>query len=236
MFEKVIAFIKASQSAQIAVALIVGMAIGALMYPTKHIEEKLNKTHEQEVATLNQQHAQELSTQKESYDKLSSDYKSYQQESSAKISSLTTQVSTLSSHQKTATYKVVHPDGTIEEKEFTSSDVDESNKVVTSVQEEFQTKIASIEKKWEDIHKQRVAELEKQYSAKEQSYQQTIDTLQKSKVETINPKSFGVEAGVLADKSYYGHVSYDIFGPFFLGLQTQFGNSNTVGAGLGIRF
>jgi hypothetical protein len=237
MFQRVIALIQASRGLQLALALLGGMAIGALMYPTRHIEEKLSKTHEQEIATLNQQHQSELQSEKDSYSKLSGQFTQYQQESSAKISSLTTQVSTLSSHKKTAMYKVVHPDGTIEEKEFTSSDIDESNKVVTSVQQEFQTKINSIEKKWEDIHQQRVAELQKEYDSKEQTYKQTIDTLQKSKVETINPKNFGLEAGVLANKDYYTHVTYDVFGPFFIGLQGQFGTTDsTAGVGVGIRF
>ncbi len=236
MFEKVITFIKASQAAQIAVALIAGMAIGALMYPTRHIEEKLNTTHQQEIEHLKAVQSSEMTAQKEQYSKLEQETKEYHKTTESKISSLTTQVTTLKSHQKTSSYKLVKPDGTIEERNFSESDVDESQSVVTSIQQEFKEKVDSIEKKWEQIHKERVTQIEKEFASKESDYQKTIDTLQKSKVEDVNKKSFGIEAGGLSNASYYGHITYDVFGPFFLGAQGQWGNSNAAGLGIGIRF
>jgi hypothetical protein len=236
MFEKVIAFIKASQAAQIALALLVGMAIGALFYPTKHIEERLDKLHQEEISSVKSSYEKQLQTEKENYTKLSQEYNEYHKTTESKISSLTSEVSTLKSHQKVAYYKIVKPDGTIEERQFTETDIDESKTVITSIQQEFKEKVDSIEKKWEQVHLQRVAEIKKEFAAKEEDYKKTIDQLHQEKVVDINKKSFGLEVGGLLNGNYYGHITYDVFGPFFLGAQGEFGPSSTAGLGVGLRF
>lgn len=236
MLEKIKAFIEASKAAQLILVLLGGMAIGAIMYPTKHIEERLTKIHQEEIISLKEQHQKELDSEHEEYLSLAASYHQYHDESESKISSLTTQITTLKSHQKTAHYKLVKPDGTIEERDFTDTDIDESNTVVTSIQQEFKEKVDSIEKKWEKIHKDRVVQIQKEFSSKEEDYKKTIDELHKEKVVDINKKSFGIEGGILTNKDYYGHVTYDVFGPFFVGAQGQFGLSPAAGLGVGIRF
>lgn len=236
MLEQVRDFIKNSQPTQFLLVLLVGVAVGAIFYPTKHIEEREKEKHELETKTLNEQHARELSQLHETLDKTVSDSKQYRSETESKITKLTTENSTLRSRQRVSTYKLVKPDGTIEEKSFTETDVDESKQVVTSIQEEFKQKVASIETKWETIHKDRVAVLQKEFDSKEETYKHQIDELSKEKIVDINKKSFGVEAGVLTSLNYYGHATYDVFGPFFLGLHGQFGPSSAAGVGLGLRF
>src|SRR5690606_32585529 len=119
---------------------------------------------------------------------------------------------------------------------FSESEVTESTKVIAQIQEEFKTKIESIEKKWSDVHRERVLELKKEYDSKLEEYQKKIVELEKDKIVDINKKSFGVEVGLVTGLNYYGHVTYDVFGPFFLGLHTQLGSSVSAGAGIGIRF
>ena len=230
-------FIQNSKPTQFLLVLLVGVAIGAIFYPTKHIEESLEKKHQEEITTLKEQHAKEDAKLQESIDKAQAETKQLHSSTDATINKLTTQIHDLQSKQKTSYYKIVRPDGTVEIKKYTESEVTESTKVITQIQEEFKQKIDAIEAKWETLHKERVAELKKDFDSKEQSYKKEIDELKQTKVVDINKKSFGVEGGMLLDGDYYMHATYDLFGPFFLGLQTQFGvDDKTVGAGIGLRF
>lgn len=236
MLERIKEFIKNNQWAQFVLVLLVGIAIGAVFYPTKHIEERERQKHEEETKVLKEQHSKELSEVRDTLDKTTKQASEYRSETERKITKLTTENSTLKSSNKTAYYKLVKPDGTIEIKKFTETQVDESKQVITSIQEEFKQKVASIETRWESIHKERVSSLQKEFNSKEEQYKHKIDELEKSKVVDINKKSFGAEAGVTTSLSYYGHVTYDVFGPVFVGLHAQFGPQVGAGAGLGLRF
>lgn len=213
-----------------------GIAIGALFYPTKRIEEKERQHYEEQLSIEKSNHSAEISQLNEKVTVAKQESLSIKMESEHKINSLTSEIKTLKSKQKTASYKIVRPDGTIEERQFSETEVDQSSQVVTQIQEEFKQKVEAIETKWENIHKERVSSIKKEFASKEETYQKKIFDLEKSKVTEINKKSFGLEAGLLSDKNYYGHVSYDVVGPFFLGLHAQFGVSTAGGAGLGIRF
>jgi hypothetical protein len=236
MWEKIKTTVEGSKVIQFVLVLLLGIAIGAIFYPTKKIEERERQKHELETKTLNEQHTKELSQARDVLDKVTSEYKYKLTETEKKVTKLTTENTTLKTSNKTAYYKIVRPDGTIEIKKFTETQVDESKQIITSIQEEFKQKVASIEAKWESVHKERVQALQKEFSSKEQTYKHQIDELEKSKVVEINKKSFGIEAGLLTSGNYYGHVTYDLFGPIFLGLHSQFGGSTSGGAGLGLRF
>lgn len=218
--------------------LFVGVTVGAIFYPTKHIEEKVSLKYEQEISKIKEEHLQEKTKIQEDYQERVKTVSSRLEESEKKVSQLNIQVRDLKSKQKTAYYKIVRPDGTIEIKKFTESEVSESTTVITQIQEEFKTKIAQIETKWSDIHKQRVTELQRQFDSKESEYKKTIEELQKSKVVTVNEKRFGLEVGLMSNKNYYGHASMDLWGPVFVGLQGEVGenNDNKLGIGLGLRF
>lgn len=225
------------------IILFVGIAVGALFYPTKRIEEKTSQKYEQEISSIKQQHSKETQDLKIALDKEQKDSKSFHQESNHKISSLSSQISSLKSKQKTSHYKLVKPDGTIEERDFTESDVEQSSKTVTRIQDEFKTKVNSIENKWSKIHEERTAELKKEFNSKEQDYQKTIASLEKSKTTTVNEKHFGIEGGIMSDKDYYLHATADLFGPIFLGVQGEIKSSksnqsldNRLGLGIGLRF
>jgi hypothetical protein len=219
-----------------SLVLLLGIGIGAIFYPTKRIEERLKEQYEQTVFTLKQQHQAETSSLQEKLSKQSQESKEKSAEYESKIYKLTVQIVELKSKVKTSYYKIVKPDGTVEIKKYSESEVNESTKVISEIQEEFKQKITEIEKRWEDVHKERVSKLQKNFKLKEEAYVQQIKTLEKEKVVDINKKYFGVEAGLLTNKNYYGHVTGDLFGPIFVGVHGEVGNTSSVGAGLGLRF
>lgn len=235
----VISFIKNNEWARYVGILLLGIAIGAIFYPSKRIEERLETKHQLELTQLKTTHATEVSSLQEKFDKSLQAEKTLRTETESKITKLVTENKELKSKQKTAYYKIVRPDGTIEIKRFTENEVEESSKVVTQIQEEFKSKVEQIEKKWETIHKERVTAIKKDFDSKESLYKKEIDTLKSSKVTEINKRSFGAEAGLTQDQDYYGHVTYDLFGPVFVGGHVQMSKDlkdNKVGAGLGLRF
>ena len=227
-----------NQGVRYVLVLLLGVTVGALFYPTKKIEEKITQKYEQVISKLKEEHSKEIASTKEEYSSQVKTVSTRLEESERKVNTLTVQVRDLKIKQKTAKYKIVRPDGTIEEKEFTETDTEESTKVITQIQEEFKTKVSQIEEKWSDIHKKRVTELVKEFDKKESDYQRTISSLEKSKKVSINEKSFGIEAGYLSDKNYYGHATMDLWGPVFIGVHGEIGSNsdNKLGAGIGLRF
>jgi hypothetical protein len=226
------------QDVRYILTLLAGITVGALFYPTKHIETTVSQKYESEIASLKDVHQKELQ-EKDVEIKLISESKQYKEESDLKISKLTTEVKTLQSKQKTQYYKIVRPDGTIEIKKFTESEVNESSVVVTQIQEEFKKKVDEIENKWSSIHTERVTKLQKDFDSKEQEYQKQITELKKTQVVDINKKSFSVEAGVLTNSNLYGHATMDLWGPFMVGLHgetSRSGTNSSIGAGVGLRF
>lgn len=219
--------------------LMAGVAIGAVFYPTKRVEEKIKKKYEEEIQRVYERNASSEEKWQELYSSVSEEYRSYQKESNNKLESLTTTIRDLKSKQKTAYYKLVKPDGTIEERQFSESEVNESTQVVTQIRQEFQEKVQSIEQKWSDIHRQRLTEVKKQFEEKEQTYVKRIEELERSKVTTVNEKRFGAEVGMDTDRDYYIHGTGNIFGPVFMGVHGETSkefNSQSIGLGLGIQF
>lgn len=236
MFEKIKALIAASKSIQLVLVFIAGGAVAAIFYPTKIIQDKLQKTFDQQISILKQQHAQEVSSLQESYSKQLQESKTTTEQLSIKVTSLTTENTSLKTHQKKTFFKIVHPDGTVEERATSTSDSDTEQQISQQVQQEYQKKLEEDVTKLESVQADKVSSMQKQWDSKEQDYQHTIATLTQTHSVSTNPKNFSLDVGALTNLDYYGHVTYDIWGPFILGLQTQFGSSSAVGAGLGIRF
>jgi hypothetical protein len=226
-----------NQKVQLAIALFVGITIGALFYPTKSIEEKVSKKYEQQISTLNQVHSQELQASKQELDKVTSQSQTLQAQSQEQISQLTTQVHDLQSSKKTTYYKIVHPDGTVEIRETTDAESQEEDSVATQVQAEYQQKLSEATSQLEKTHQDEITTLEKSYTSKAQAYEETISSLQKSKTVEINQKTTSVEGGLMNDKDYYVHAQHDLWGPVFLGGQGEAGQAGgRFGLGIGIRF
>jgi len=223
---------------QFALVLVAGIAIGALFYPTKHIEERIEKEHQEVISTMRTAHETTVSELSEKLDKEKTEKTELTIETSRKITKLTYQVKDLQSKKKETWYKIIKPDGTIEEKRYSESEVNESTKVVTSIREEFDRKITEISDRWQRVHKTRVTKLKKDFDLKETEYKKTIDKMKSEKIVDINPKTYGLEIGYLSSSEYYMHGNIDVFGPIFIGVHTStnFGDEYAVGAGVGIRF
>lgn len=232
----IISFVKNSKVLQFALTLLVGVAIGALFYPTKHIEETVSKKYEQQISQLNTQHYAELASMKSSYDKQLSDSKTVIASSQKTITSLRSSVQQLKTASHYTDYKIVHPDGTIEEKKVLDKSSDDTSTVVSQVQAEYKTQLSAIETKYETLHQQRVQEISKSYDSQIATLKTTISSMQSTKVEDTNKKNYGIEAGALSNSSYYVHGNADVFGPVFIGIHGEAGSSNGIGAGLGLRF
>jgi predicted RNase H-like nuclease (RuvC/YqgF family) len=232
---EIISFLKNSRVTQFALTLVAGVAIGAVFYPTKHIEEKISKTYEEKISQINTQHQQELSTQKDTYEKQLSETKQVVSSSQHTIDTLQTSIRELKSREHYTYYKIVHPDGTIEEKKVLDRETDDTSSTVTKIQEEYKQQLASIETRYETIHQERVAEIKKDYDSQITTLKSQISTYESSKVTDINKKNYGIEAGYLSNQSYYIHGTADVFGPVFVGIHGETGTSNSIGAGIGLR-
>ena len=121
--------------------LLIGITLGAIFNPTKHIEERLTQKHQQEIATLREEHSKESQQLVEQYATSLKENRELYVTYESKVAKLTDEVKTLKAKQKTETYRLVKPDGTIEERTFSESEVDQSSRVVTQIQQEFKIKI-----------------------------------------------------------------------------------------------
>lgn len=236
MFEKVTDFIKASRPLQFALVFIAGGTVAALFYPTKHIEEKLQKTFEQETTTLKQQHAQEVTSIQDTYKKQTEELQSTNSKLTSKVSELTTQVSSLKSHQEKTFTKIIHPDGTIEIKAVTVKDSDREITISKMVQQEIDDAVNQSSAKLNSEFHDTLTSKQTEWDSKEKDYQKQISTLTQTKEVTINPKNLTVDVGAMTSGNYYGHGTYTLWGPFVIGAQAEFGSSPAAGAGIGLRF
>lgn len=236
--KNIINHIKNNKMAQFTIVFLIGIIIGAVAYPTKHIEERIKTEYQEKV---DKEIEQKEKIRKELTDILAKETKEHSEtklEMTRKISKLETKVVELNAKKKETFYKIVKPDGTIEIKSYKESEVNETTKVITKVREEFDTKIKSIASKWQKVHKERVSILKKDFDKRESEYKEKIQKLESEKIVDINPKSFGMEIGYTTKLNYYSHTSYDIVGPIFIGIHTEsnFKTDFAIGGGIGVRF
>lgn len=236
MFEKVISFVKASVPLQFVLVFLAGATVGVLFYPSKHIEEKLQKTFDQQTSVLKEQHAQEISSIQDTYKKQTEELQSTNSKLTSKVSELTTQISSLKSHQEKTFTKIIHPDGTIEIKAVTVKDSDKEITISKMVQQEIDDAVNQSSAKLSSEFHDTLTSKQTEWDSKEKDYQHQISTLTETKEVTINAKNFTIDVGAITTGDYYGHVSYDLWGPFVIGLQAEFGPTPGAGAGIGLKF
>jgi len=224
---------------QILIAIAVGITLGAVFYPTKHIEKRITTEYEKKIDKLEKIHIKSTQKLVEEFIKQDKEIKSYKEITQNKISSYQSEIRQLKSKMTEKTYKLIKPDGTIEERTFKQSETEEYTSFVKSVKEEFTRKINNIEQKWTSIHKKRVNELKTQYK---QEYELKLEEYKKQYEETIidvNPKKYTLEAGYTTERKVYLHTSYTLWGPVFVGGHTEGhtdGTGLSGGLGLGISF
>ena len=221
------------------IALLAGMAIGAIFYPSKSITREETAKYEAIITKLqNEKRDIEFKSQTDLFTK-SQEYSEKRSEYQQKISSLTIENTTLKQKTKETMIKIVKPDGTITEKSYKESDTEVVSQIVTDIKQEFNEKVVSIENKWKDIHEQRVVAIKDNYEKKLSEKQHIIDEYSKKETIEINKRNFGVSLGYTTYDKYFSSISYDVYGPFFLDLHLESNstfNDSGAGVGIGIRF
>ena len=238
----VINYIKDNAWVRYVGLFMLGCAIGAIFYPSKTIIREVKVEDTEKIERL----TKELTnTKKEHADKLDQQEKTSKKkitEFSSKVTSLKSEVHDLKSKVKTSYYKLIKPDGTIEERRFTESEVTESTKVVESIRSEFNKKVTEIEDKWMTIHRERLTKITVEHKKEVDEYIERIHKLESKEEIKINERNTQVELGMLTNSNYYMHVTRELFGPFFLGVHTQAGfglvddPGVAIGGGLGLRW
>lgn len=216
--------------------LVAGIAIGAVFYPSKNMEETVKQKYEQEIISLKSESATRLSDLQVTYTSEVQKLTEKNAETERKLLVSATEIKDLKSKQKTSYYKLVKPDGTVEIKKFTESEVNESSKTVIAIQQEYKQKVQEIETKWERIHLERVSKINETYNLASANYQKTINELEKKTKIEINPKKYGIAVGYLTSQSYYMSAEADVFGPVYVQAHGQTGLDNALGGAIGIRF
>ena len=222
-----------------ALILVVGVSIGAIFYPSKTITREETLKYDQQITKLQT----EKEVTKKFYEtKLSSELKvnrELQSESTSKVNELRKENFKLKQKVSEKKFKIVRPDGTVEEKWFKESETEVVASVVSEIKQEFNTKVKSIESKWKRIHESRVAKIKKDFEKKlSEKSTVKIEHTKKEKIE-INKRKFGIAGGVMNDNKFYTNISYDIFGPIFLNLQFETDkeiDGKSAGIGIGMRF
>jgi hypothetical protein len=236
MPDRIKLFIRESKTAQFIIVFIAGLVIGAVFYPSSRTEKKSSEKYEQQISKLNEQHSKEISDARSQITSLEQKNESIEKQYQGKMSSMSQRISQLQKSKKVNHYKLIRPDGTIEERTVIEDNVTENVQAVEQVKQEYEAKLTaqaqSIRKESEDI----VLSIQRTFDRKEREYQQKISSLETSEVKQVNIKRFGVEAGILLNRSYYLHATADLTGPLFLGTHAETGFNSTVGLGLGLRF
>jgi hypothetical protein len=234
---------------KVASSVLFGAAIGAVFYPSKSITEretsKLKERYELKISEIQKTHTEETKTLSEKLVSEEAARKSLEIETSKKVELLTQENKSLKQSSKKQKFKLIKPDGTIIEKEMEQSNSEEVSSVVTSIKEEFNQKVKSIEEKWKKVHEERIAELKKKFDQdikKTKSEQKTVEKIvEKEKIVEVNKKKFRPEVGAAYDKEElmgYFHLSYPVVGPVFIGggvsgNKTKFGEAQL---GIGLEF
>lgn len=221
------------------VCLLVGMAIGAIFYPSKSITREEIRKYEAKIEKLEEQKRFIELDRKENWDFQERKFKRYQKETEQKISTLRTENTQLKQKVKERIVKIVTPDGTIREEIVRESDTQVVSQIVTDIKQEFTEKVASIENRWKTVHERRVVQIKDSYEKKLAEKQHIIDTYSKKETIKINERKFGVSLGYTTDDTIYSNISYSIFGPFFVDFNVTSDREfkdQSLGAGIGISF
>jgi uncharacterized membrane-anchored protein YhcB (DUF1043 family) len=232
---------------QLAIALIIGITIGALFYPTSEIiettEKRVQEKYEEQITKINEEHTKSSKVLTDTIDSMEQSHKEYEEEVSKSKSSYEQTISNLKSKITEKTYKLIKPDGTIIEKSFKQSETEEYNSYVKSVTEEFNRKVKSIENRWQSIHQKRVAEVKEESDKKNrEEYNQKLEKHMEeltSKTTRTNIKKYNMELGYTSSKKVYVHSSYNLWGPVLVGAHVDSRTDATnmsAGLGLGISF
>lgn len=221
------------------IAFAIGIGIGAVFYPSKTIEREIESKYQSKIERLGEEKKYIESKYSEELNKEIKSNIEYRKDTEQKISSLHIENTQLKQKVKERSIKIIKPDGTITEETFKETDTEVVSRVVSEIKSEFNEKVASIESKWETIHRNRVTEIKSMYEKQLKEKEETISEYKMKEKITINKRAFGISIGIKNDEEYFSSIQYDIYGPFFLDLHFEANkelNDNGAGIGFGMRF
>lgn len=222
-----------------AIVLVIGVTVGVIFYPTKSIEREIEQKYKSEKQRLIEDFNTINNRLERERSELFEELREVETITNHKIAALRIENRSLKQKVKERKLKIVKPDGTVVEESFMESETEAVSRVITDVRTEFNTKVKSIENKWKRVHEKRIVEIKEKYESKLEEKEKVIAEYKKKETIRTNPRSFGIAAGVMSNDQYYGNISYDVFGPFFLNLQIESDKSfeeSSGGFGLGLRF
>ena len=236
---KLLELLKTNKNAQIGLALVLGLGVGALFGRNgaqTQTRETMKQEYELKISEIQKEHSERESSLSQSLLQEQASNKEFRSETSHKLEILATENTKLKQSSKRSTYKLVKPDGTILEKTYDQSDSESSQEVVTEIKQEFDQKVASIESTWKKVHEERVAQLKVQFDKDLEKARSEVKTVEVVKEKIVTKKSLRPEIGLNTDKNVYLHASYPLLGPVtvgagFSGRQDRFGEFH-VGVGL----
>ncbi len=229
-------YLKNSAWLRYVLVLVAGIAIGAIFYPTKRIEERLETKHREEISKITEKFKSEIS----SLNKELNETKSSKDEMVKQLNASITSLKTLLSESETRVHreytKIIRVDGSVEIREITDAHSREVKAATEAVAAQWQEKLEQTKTSYE-AKIEKISEENKLILAqKETEYKASLDVLSKTKVTTINEKRFGIEAGILTTKQLYGHGTVGLWGPVTVGVHIQGPALPAVGVGVGFKF
>lgn len=222
-----------------AVILLIGGAIGAIFYPSKTITKEETFKLKQKIERLETEKKNITAFYEKQINETKIENRKFKEEANKKSDYLKEENFKLKQKVSEKRFKIVKPDGTIEEKWFKDSETDATSSTIARIKSEFSKKIKETENKYKRIHEQRIKKIKEKFSKKlalHESHQ--IEKIKKTKTE-INKRSFGLSLGYTSNKRYFSSVMYDVYGPFFLNLHLESNKNLTnteTGLGIGMRW
>jgi len=228
-----------NQWARYVIVLLIGAAVGAIFYPSKTITREETVKMKEKIQRLEQEKKSIESFYNKKIDQQSKEYRESKEELSKKTETLKQENTKLKQRVSEKLFRIVRPDGTIEEKWFKESETDVVSSTVTKIKDEFTRKVKSIENKWKKIHEKRIAKVKENFEKRIAETRKSERTRVSKEEIKVNERSFGISVGLTTDQSYFSSITYDVYGPVFLdvhlGANSQLGDRE-VGIGFGFRF
>jgi hypothetical protein len=218
--------------------VLVGIGIGILFYPNSTLikthDEQITSVFKEEITKKSQyvQKLEELLILEKREVNIAHDF--YKNE----LEILKKENKQLKASSKKTTYKLIKPDGTIVETTSEESNLEQISSIVEQNKQSHERELQQQKETIEKSYSEKLSKTEHQSKETIDKYAKENKEISNKLEQEKNKKQFGIEAGILLTKDWYTHITYDLYGPFFIGGQIQFNmiDPSTVGVGIGIKF
>lgn len=216
-------------------------AAGALTFtliaPSKITETKLKQEYEAKLSKQSEQYKTTIANLESEKTQLRQENLDIETQYSKTISAIKSQYSDRSTSKVTTYHKVTRPDGSSEEWKTTEYADKSSQRLISEIQGSYDNKVKILEQKYQADNEKVKQSTEEKYASIINELKTELSKKTESTTVTVNPKKLGVEAGFTTDQTFYGHGTYNFWGPFFFGSHIESNlRQHSAGIGLGINF